>query len=76
MLLGSSLSGPVVDHYPAHAAAGAAGMAAWRGIWMVAAGCSALVFALFASSFHEREPSGAGETEPAGDATSVTAAAM
>ncbi len=76
MLLGSSLSGPVVDHYPLHGVAGAAGMAAWRGIWLVAAGCSAVVFVLFAVSFHERAEAGASDAELAGSATGTTAAAV
>ena len=76
MLLGSSLSGPVVDHYPLHGAAGAAGMVAWRGIWLVAAGCSALVLVLFAASFHERPQANASDAELAGSAAGTTAAAV
>ncbi len=49
MLLGSYLSGAVVDHY-------AQGGHRWRSIWLVAAGCSAVVLVLFALSFKDREP--------------------
>ncbi|RRA49105.1 nucleoside permease [Acidipila sp. EB88] len=49
MLIGSYLSGAVVDHY-----AMSGGVHAWRSIWLVAAGCSATVLALFWATFHDR----------------------
>jgi hypothetical protein len=55
MLLGSWLSGQVVGHYATIAADGSA-THAWRPIWLVAAGCSAVVLVLFWIAFREREP--------------------
>ncbi len=54
MLLGSFLSGTVVDHFVTTTEAATAGHQ-WRAIWLVAAGCSAIVLALFALTFHDRE---------------------
>ncbi len=54
MLLGSFLSGTVVDHFATTTEAATAGHQ-WRAIWLVAAGCSAIVLALFAATFHDRE---------------------
>jgi len=56
MLLGSWLSGAVVDHY---ATVGANNVVAheWRSIWLVSAACSAIVLLLFFFTFSEREPS-------------------
>jgi nucleoside transporter len=69
MLLGSYLSGAVVDHYAQASPAGHR----WRGIWLVAAGCSALVLALFALFFRDRTPAVATGHEVA-ENTTVTAA--
>jgi nucleoside transporter len=69
MLLGSWLSGYVVDLY-AHA--GARGMVthAWRSIWMVSAGCSAAVLLLFFFTFRDTDqqtyPATAPEAETVG----------
>jgi nucleoside transporter len=55
MLLGSWLSGSVVDHY-AQALPDGSYTHAWRSIWLIAAGCSAVVLALFLATFFEKEP--------------------
>jgi MFS family permease len=56
MLLGSWLSGAVVDHY---ATVGTNNVVAhdWRSIWLVSAACSGVVLLLFFLTFSEREPS-------------------
>ncbi len=76
MLLGSYLSGAVVDHYPQHGVAGAKGLSQWRSIWLVAAGCSTVVLVLFAVSFQDREVADTSQEELAGAATGSTAAAV
>ena len=53
MLLGSWLSGNVVDHY-ARATPGATTMHAWRSIWLLSAGCSIVVLLLFLITFSEK----------------------
>ncbi len=63
MLLGSSLSGAVVEHYTVGAGH------AWRSIWLVAGGCSAAVLVWFAVTFKDR--SGVGDM--AADTLSETA---
>ena len=66
MLLGSWLSGSVVDLY-AHTSAQGTVTHAWRSIWMVSAGCSAAVLLLFFFTFRDtdRQPHGSAlpETE-------------
>jgi nucleoside transporter len=57
MLLGSWLSGQVVDHYAVVAANGTA-THAWRPIWLVSAGLSAAILILFFFAFNDREKSG------------------
>jgi MFS family permease len=52
MLLGSWLSGYVVDLY-AHTGAQGTVTHAWRSIWMVSAGCSAAVLLLFFFTFRD-----------------------
>src|ERR1700743_2056174 len=54
MLLGSWLSGNVVDHY---AVAGLDGAMThgWRSIWLVSAGCSVAVLLLFLVTFGEKD---------------------
>ena len=54
MLLGSWLSGYVVDLY-AHTDAQGIVTHAWRSIWMVSAGCSAAVLLLFFFSFRDTD---------------------
>lgn len=54
MLLGSWLSGYVVDLYT-HTAADGSITHAWRSIWLVAAACSAVVLVLFFFTFKERD---------------------
>jgi nucleoside transporter len=54
MLLGSWLSGVVVDHYATVAADGSA-THAWRSIWSISAALSAAILALFFVAFKERE---------------------
>jgi nucleoside transporter len=54
MLLGSWLSGYVVDLY-AHTSAQGAVTHAWRSIWMVSAGCSAAVLLLFFFTFRDTD---------------------
>jgi MFS family permease len=54
MLLGSWLSGQVVDHYATVAADGSA-THAWRPIWMIAGGLSAVILVLFFFAFKDRE---------------------
>jgi MFS family permease len=55
MLLGSWLSGDVVDHY-AQQIAGGAVIHQWRSIWLISAACSAVVLLLFLVTFSEKEP--------------------
>jgi nucleoside transporter len=55
MLVGSWLSGQVVDHYATAAQDGSA-THAWRPIWLVAGGLSAAVLAVFWLAFTEKEP--------------------
>jgi nucleoside transporter len=52
MLLGSWLSGSVVDHYASFTLSGAVGHD-WRAIWIVAALCSGIVLALFLFFFED-----------------------
>ena len=54
MLLGSWLSGQVVDHYATVAADGSA-THAWRPIWLISAGLSAAILLLFFFAFQDRE---------------------
>jgi nucleoside transporter len=54
MLLGSWLSGYVVDLY-AHTGAQGTVTHAWRSIWMVSAGCSAAVLLLFFFTFRDTD---------------------
>jgi hypothetical protein len=54
MLLGSWLSGRVVDLY-AHTAADGVVFHQWRPIWLVSAGCSAAVMLLFLATFSRKE---------------------
>jgi nucleoside transporter len=54
MLLGSWLSGYVVDLY-AHTSAQGTVSHAWRSIWMVSAGCSAAVLLLFFFTFRDTD---------------------
>ena len=64
MFVGSWLSGAVVEHYAL--TNGVNGTAhAWRPIWLLSAGASAVVLVLFLLSFHERE---ANETATVSDA--------
>ena len=60
MLLGSSLSGPVVDVFSSRS-----GAPQWRGVWLTAAGCSAAVLLLFALLFREKETVEVDSTEAA-----------
>jgi len=57
MLLGSWLSGQVVDHYATIAADGSA-THAWKPIWLVSAGLSAAILLLFFFAFTDREGTG------------------
>jgi nucleoside transporter len=54
MLLGSWLSGHVVDHYASVLADGSA-THAWRPIWLLSGGLSAAILALFWFAFKDRE---------------------
>jgi MFS family permease len=54
MLVGSFLSGPVVDHFATIAADGSA-THNWRPIWLISGGLSAAVLLLFWVTFNERE---------------------
>jgi nucleoside transporter len=54
MLLGSWLSGNVVDHY-AHAAPGGTTTHGWQSIWLISAGCSVAVLLLFLVTFSNKE---------------------
>jgi MFS family permease len=54
MLLGSWLSGQVVDHYATVSADGSA-THAWRPIWLISAGLSAAILLLFWLAFHDRD---------------------
>jgi nucleoside transporter len=54
MLVGSWLSGYVVDLYT-HTAANGAITHAWRSIWLVSAACSAIVLVLFFFTFHDSD---------------------
>ncbi len=54
MLLGSWLSGQVVDHYATVAADGSA-THAWRPIWLISSGLSAAILLLFFFAFRESE---------------------
>jgi nucleoside transporter len=54
MLLGSWLSGRVVDHYAIVAADGSA-THQWRPIWLVSAGLSAIILLLFIMTFKDKE---------------------
>ena len=57
MLLGSWLSGVVVDKYSSPLADGSAAHN-WRAIWLVASGCSAIVLILFLAFFKDNEADG------------------
>jgi nucleoside transporter len=57
MLLGSSLSGRIVDLYATTTASGAV-THAWRSIWLVSAACSAAVLLLFCVSFSNDKDTG------------------
>ncbi len=59
MLLGSWLSGRVVDHYATMAADGLA-THAWKPIWLISAGMSAVILVLFFLVFRDSEGEGAG----------------
>jgi nucleoside transporter len=52
MLLGSWLSGNVVDHY-AHTGLTGAVTHQWRSIWLISAGCSVVVLLLFLATFSD-----------------------
>jgi nucleoside transporter len=54
MLVGSWLSGHVVDLY-AHASTAGSASHDWRAIWLFSAGCAAVVLLLFLLSFNDRE---------------------
>jgi nucleoside transporter len=54
MLLGSWLSGQVVDHYATVAADGSA-THAWKPIWLIAGGLSAAILGVFWVAFRERD---------------------
>lgn len=54
MLLGSWLSGYVVDLYARNGVGGVTGHA-WRPIWLISAGCSAAVLLLFFVTFSDRQ---------------------
>jgi MFS family permease len=54
MLLGSFLSGPIVDHYASIAADGSA-THAWRPIWLISGGLSAAILVLFFFAFNEKD---------------------
>jgi MFS family permease len=54
MFVGSWLSGAVVEHYTTHARDGAVSYD-WHGIWIVAAGASAVVLVAFLLSFTDRQ---------------------
>ncbi len=54
MLLGSFLSGPIVDHYATIAADGSA-THEWRPIWLIAGGLSAVILVLFFLAFKEKD---------------------
>jgi MFS family permease len=54
MLVGSWLSGQVVDHYATVAADGSA-THAWRPIWLISASLSAAILLLFWLAFHDRD---------------------
>ena len=53
MLLGSWLSGNVVDHYAQSSTAGTSHL--WTSIWLVSAACSSIVLFLFFLSFSDKE---------------------
>jgi nucleoside transporter len=63
MLLGSWLSGQVVDHYATVAADGSA-THTWRPIWMIAGGLSAAILVLFFFAFKDREGEAAAVAQP------------
>ncbi len=54
MFVGSWVSGAVVEHYASPASAGVSSHA-WRPIWLIPAGASAVVLVLFLFTFKERE---------------------
>lgn len=58
MLVGSWLSGRVVDHYATAAADGSA-THQWRPIWLISAGLSSVILLLFLLTFREREAAAA-----------------
>ena len=70
MLVGSWVSGSVVDHYTV------GGVHQWRGIWLVAAGCSVAVLVGFAILFQENRSKAAGESDVAAAATGIAAGAV
>ena len=54
MLLGSWLSGSVVDHY-AYIRPGGAMMHCWQSIWLIPAACSTSALILFIPTFSDSE---------------------
>jgi nucleoside transporter len=54
MLLGSFLSGPIVDHFATIAADGSA-THAWRPIWLIAGSLSAAILVVFFFAFKEKD---------------------
>lgn len=71
MLLGSWLSGAVVDHYASPAANGAV-THDWRSIWIVSAACSGIVLLLFFFTFSEREQPAIAASAAAGEVPAGT----
>ena len=65
MLLGSWLSGQVVDHYATVAADGSA-THAWKPIWLISAGLSAAILVLFWFAFKDREEAATSAAAQAG----------
>jgi nucleoside transporter len=64
MLVGSWLSGHVVDLY-AHASTAGSASHDWRAIWLFSAGCAAVVLLLFLLSFNDRETRNLTSAQPA-----------
>ena len=69
MLVGSWLSGEVVDHYTVVINGTATHQ--WQPIWLVAAGCSALVLLAFLPSFHDDSRGSLVEINEASGSTSA-----
>ncbi len=70
MLIGSSLSGAVVEHYTVVAGH------QWRDIWLVAGGCSAVVLVLFALTFKDRAPNALNTNDVPESLPNATASAV